>query len=48
MLSAGNSGIQREYQLFKLLVLPQQIAAAVKRTSGLPTEVVQYANSCLI
>lgn len=48
MLSSGNSGIQKQYQLFKLLLLPQQILDAVKKYSGLPTEVGQWAISSLL
>ncbi|XP_044264223.1 origin recognition complex subunit 4 [Tribolium madens] len=47
-LTTGNSGVQKEYQLFKLLVLPHQISEAVKKITGLPTEVTQYANSSLV
>lgn len=41
----GSAGIQKEYQLFKLLVLPEQVVEAVKKSQGLPTEVLQWANS---
>lgn len=44
----GNSSkLQKQYQMYKLLVLPQQIMEGVKKYVGLPTEVVQWANSSL-
>ncbi|CAH1116523.1 unnamed protein product [Phaedon cochleariae] len=45
MISSSGTRIQKEYQFFKLLVLPRQISEAVKKSVGLPTEVVQWANS---
>ncbi|CAH0551731.1 unnamed protein product [Brassicogethes aeneus] len=41
---SGNK-TQKEYQPFSLLVTPQQISEAIKKSHGLPTEVVQWANS---
>ncbi|KAJ8985937.1 hypothetical protein NQ317_010694 [Molorchus minor] len=48
IISGGSSRIQKEYQFFKLLVTPRQISEAVKNSVGLPTEVVQWANSSLV
>lgn len=48
MNHVGNSKVQKEYQFFKLLVTSSQIQEAIKTSSGLPTEVVQWANSSLI
>ncbi|XP_057655982.1 origin recognition complex subunit 4 [Diorhabda carinulata] len=48
MVSDGGSKTQKEYRFFNLLVMPSQILEAVKVTPGLPTEVVQWANSSLI
>lgn len=45
--STAVSRLQKEYQLHKLLVTPQQIARAIKKSPGLPTEVVQWASSSL-
>nr|CAH7713286.1 unnamed protein product [Callosobruchus chinensis] len=47
MLSNTTSKVQKEYQFFKLLVTPRQILEAVKKSSGLPTEVTQWAHSSL-
>ncbi|KAJ8925772.1 hypothetical protein NQ315_009620 [Exocentrus adspersus] len=47
IVSGGGSRIQKEYQFFKLLVTPSQICEAVKKSVGLPTEVVQWAHSSL-
>ncbi|XP_044744533.1 origin recognition complex subunit 4 [Coccinella septempunctata] len=47
-VGGGGTRIQKEYQLFKLEATSQQIAEAVKSSQGLPTEVVQWANSSLI
>lgn len=47
MISGGATRNQKEYQFFKLLVTPQQIHEALKKFVGLPTEVVQWANSSL-
>ncbi|CAH1968230.1 unnamed protein product [Acanthoscelides obtectus] len=47
MLSNTGSKVQKEYQFFKLLVTPEQILDAVKKSSGLPTEVAQWARSSL-
>nr|CAI5822513.1 unnamed protein product [Callosobruchus analis] len=47
MLSNSTSKVQKEYQFFKLLVTPRQILEAVKKFSGLPTEVTQWAHSSL-
>ncbi|KAL3288660.1 hypothetical protein HHI36_003093 [Cryptolaemus montrouzieri] len=47
-INSGGSKLQKEYQLFKLVATPRQIVDAVKLSSGLPTEVVQWANSSLV
>lgn len=39
--------LQKEYQIFKLLITSQQITEAIKTMNGLPTEVVQWAGSSL-
>lgn len=45
----SNSGrLQKEYQMFKLLVTGRQITDAVKKSHGLPTEVTQWVNSSLV
>ncbi|KAF2889743.1 hypothetical protein ILUMI_16430 [Ignelater luminosus] len=41
------SRLQKEYQLFKLLITSQQITEAIKTMNGLPTEVIQWAGSSL-
>ncbi|KAK9873813.1 hypothetical protein WA026_002171 [Henosepilachna vigintioctopunctata] len=48
LVTTGGSKFQKEYQLFKLLATSKQIAEAVKLSPGLPTEVIQWANSSLI
>lgn len=48
VVNQGSGKLQKEYQLFKLLVTPQQIKEAVDKYVGLPTEVAQWANSSLI
>lgn len=48
MIHPGNARTQKEYQFFKLLLLPQQITDAIAKSTGLPTEVTQWANSSLI
>nr|XP_022913748.1 origin recognition complex subunit 4 [Onthophagus taurus] len=41
--------LQKEYQMFKLLLSPQQILEFVKKSSAsIPTEVVQWANSSIV
>lgn len=47
-VSGGTSRLQNEYQLYQLLVTPKQINEAIKQSAGLPTEVVQWANSSLV
>lgn len=47
-VNTAGGRLQKEYRLFKLLVTPQQICEAVQKASGLPTEVVQWANSSLL
>lgn len=48
--SLGQTGgkLQKEYQLFKLLVTSEQIMDAINSCSGLPTEVLQWANSSFV
>ncbi|XP_023312795.1 origin recognition complex subunit 4-like [Anoplophora glabripennis] len=48
MISGAGSRNQKEYQFFKLLVTSKQISDALKKYVGLPTEVVQWANSSLV
>ncbi|KAG5863340.1 hypothetical protein JTB14_000249 [Gonioctena quinquepunctata] len=47
IISGGGTKVQKEYQFFKLLITSSQITEAVKKSTGLPTEVVQWANSSL-
>ncbi|CAG9763710.1 unnamed protein product [Ceutorhynchus assimilis] len=42
----GHQG-KKEYRFFKLLVTPHQISEAISRSSGVPTEIVQWSNSSL-
>lgn len=44
--SAGKT--QSEYQLFRLLATRQQILEAVNKSTGLPTEVIQWVNSSFV
>lgn len=41
----GGAKTQKEYQFFNLLVMPSQVNEAIKKTPGLPTEVVQWSSS---
>lgn len=47
-VNVSGGKLQKEYQLFKLLATPQQISEAIQKSSGVPTEVVQWANSSLL
>ncbi|KAF7275729.1 hypothetical protein GWI33_011328 [Rhynchophorus ferrugineus] len=47
MISQGTSRVQKDYQFFKLLVTSQQISEAISKSHGVPTEIVQWANSSL-
>ncbi|XP_060520688.1 origin recognition complex subunit 4 [Cylas formicarius] len=48
MINPANSWLQKEYQSFQLLITSEQILEAVNNMNGLPTEVVQWANSSLV
>ncbi|XP_017784040.1 PREDICTED: origin recognition complex subunit 4 [Nicrophorus vespilloides] len=47
-ITGGSGRLQKEYQMFKLLVTSDQIMESVKGWQGLPTEVSQWAISSLI
>lgn len=47
-MNVSGGKLQKEYQLFKLLVTPQQVSEAIQKSSGLPTEVIQWCNSSLL
>lgn len=47
LINCGNSRVQKEYQFFKLMVTSQQLSEAIGKFCGLPTEVLQWANSSL-
>lgn len=48
IVNGQGSCLQKEYRMFKLLVNKYQVAEAIKTSHGLPTEVVQWANSSLL
>lgn len=40
--------IEKEYQTYEFALTSNQVMEAVKNFQGLPTDVVQWANSCVI
>lgn len=48
MVNQSAGKMQNEYGLFRLLATPQQIQEAINKSTGLPTEVIQWVNSCFV
>lgn len=47
LVSPLSSGCHDEYQMFRLLVVPQQICTALQHSTEIPTDVEQWLNSCI-
>lgn len=49
IVAVGVEGkVQKEYQMHRLLLLPEQIDSAIKRYQNLPTEIEQWAKSDIV
>jgi origin recognition complex subunit 4 len=44
----GASKVQKEYQMFKMLITPEQIDAAITKYQNLPTEIEQWSKSSIL
>jgi hypothetical protein len=40
--------VQKEYQMHKLQIFPDQITKAIQKYQNLPTEVEHWSKSCII
>ncbi|RZF37025.1 hypothetical protein LSTR_LSTR004713 [Laodelphax striatellus] len=47
-VSSTGRNSHKEFQLFNFLLTKEQVSAAVSRYSGMPTDVAQWASSCLM
>lgn len=48
VVASINSKAQKEFQMYRLLLSYGQIKEALTRYQGMPTEIVQWAKSCLV
>ena len=47
-VTGTNQKVEKEYQLYKFAVLPEQINDAVRKYDNLPTDVAQWAQSSIL
>lgn len=48
IVTIGDGKVQKEFQMYKMILLPDQVDKALKKYLNLPTEVEQWGKSCII